>query len=137
MTGPRNPIELNYEDLLGGAAESTAGAIETPGTAIVESESGQDIVATIRNLLERVNATITNAKEMIAMAKGINLNQQGPLQPGQPYQPQPTLGQQLHRIVNVLYGVYGDITVVELAQVLTQQYGNTKLSAVLKALEHF
>lgn len=137
MTKPKNPIELNYEDILSGGAAGTGspGAAQTPGSHIIETGGSQDMFATINNLLERANTAIINFKELIAMAKGNNPNSQGP--PGQQlYKPQPTLGQQLHRVVNLIYGAYGDITMAQLLELLVQQYGGTKLSAVLKLLEH-
>ena len=127
-------IEINFDDLK--ALAPAAGKLAPGVSPLGEIGSGQDLMQSITGLLERVNSTITNVKELFSLARGIT-----PGQPGQPasvaktYAPQPTLPQQLHRAANVLYGVYGDITVAELLQRLLQQYGNTKLSAILKALE--
>jgi len=135
-------VEINFDDLkslvpaAGKLAPGSSGIKAIPGLG--EINSGQDLMQSLTGLLERVNSTITNVKELFSLARGIT-----PGQPGQPagtmktYQPPPTLFQQLHRVVNVAYNVYGDITVAELLQSLLQQYGNTKLSAALKALERF
>jgi len=124
-------IEINFDDLK--SLAPAAGKLAPGASPLGEIGSGQDLMQSITGLLERVNSTITNVKELFSLARGIT--------PGQPaslaktYAPQPTLAQQLHRAANVLYGVYGDITLAELLQRLLQQYGNTKLSAILKALE--
>jgi hypothetical protein len=139
-------IEINFDDLKGLAP--AAGKLAS-GSAPVKSlggldqiGTGGDLMSSINGFLERVNTTILNAKEMIGLVRGMN-QASGP-GPGQPagapakmYQPQPTLAQQLHRAVNVAYGAYGDVTITELLQTVLQQYGNTKLSAVLKALQGF
>ena len=131
------PVEINFDDLK--ALAPAAGKLAPGASPLGEIGSGQDLMQSITGLLERVNTTITNVKELFSLARGIMPGQPG--QPGQPasltktYAPQPTLAQQLHRAANVLYGVYGDITLAELLQRLLQQYGNTKLSAILKALQ--
>lgn len=138
MTPPRKPIELNFEDLLGGGPAAAAEA-KTAEVITAEAETGGDLVSVIQGMMEKADAFVTNIKELVAMFRGLNTNPGQGGGPGgggvQPYTQQPTLSQQLHRLVNILYGVYGDITVAQLLEVLVQQYGGTKLSAVLKALE--
>lgn len=139
MTRP-NPIELNFEDLAGPGGAAPGPGVETPGGPPVGPETGGDLVNQIDGLMDRANTVITNIKELVSMWKGFNTNPgqgqgqgAGPAQ--QPYTPQPTLPQQLHRLLNVMYSAYGDITISQLIEGLVQQYGNTKLSAALKALE--
>lgn len=136
MTGPRNPIELSYEDLLGGVIKAAAPVVEGEQAAVLEAETGGDFLNTINSMMERADAFITNVKDLISMVKGTGLIGGPAAQlPAQPYQPQPTLVQQLHQVVNVCYTAYGDITLTELIQGLLAQYGGVKLSVVLKALE--
>jgi len=137
-------IELNFDDIKGLAKPGTVG-IKTPGGLgqLGDIGGGQDIMQSINGLLDRVNTTMINFKEMIGLVRGVMPGIPGPgAMPGvgqgrviQPYQPQPTLGQQLHQVLNVAYSMYGDISVAELIQGVLQQYGGTKLSAALKALE--
>jgi len=136
MTRPKKPVELNFEDLinLGGLVAKTP-AVETPGGPAAEPETGGDLVTSIEGLMERANNVINNIKELIGMWKGFKSNSGPGTEPQQPYTPQPTLIQQLHRLLNILYSAYGDITVEQLLTTLVQQYGGTKLSVVLKALE--
>jgi hypothetical protein len=133
-------VELNFEDIKNLA--NNAGAIS--GGKVVgslgEVGSGQDLFQSINGLLDRVNNIMNSFKEMAELIRGVmpgtGLAQvPGRGQPLQPYQPQLTLPQQLHRFLNMAYTSAGDITITELIQGLLQQYGNTKLSAALKALE--
>lgn len=137
MTKPRVPIELIFEDLVGGGAAAAKEAAAV--MPVVEHETGGDLVSSIQGIMERADTFITNIKELLAMAKGFNQGQQQGPGPGlgqnQPYTPQPTLMQQVHRAVNILYTAYGDITIAELLQTLVAQHGGRKLSTVLKALE--
>ncbi len=137
------PVELNFDDIKG-LAKPGIGAAAVKGIAgLGEVQGGQDIMQSINGLLDRVNTTMTNFKEMIGLVRGVMPGIPGPggmVGPGQgrviqPYQPQPTLGQQLHQVLNVAYSMYGDISVAELIQGVLQQYGGTKLSVALKALE--
>lgn len=129
----RTPIELNYEDLAGLGGPAVAGKeLETPGGP---PETGQDMLATIDGVIERVNEVITNFKDMLAMIKGAGFSGPPAQSQTQLYKPQLSLAQQLHASVNVLYSAYGDITMTQLLQALYQQYGNSKLSELLKALE--
>lgn len=142
------PIELNFEDIKGLA--SKPGVIPGAGVKAISSlgevNTGQDLMAGINNLLDKVNTTLANARDMIGVFRGIGPGIGGPglggpgpgPGPGSPpkaYQPPPSLGQQLHHGLNICYSAYGDITIAELLQTLIQQYGNTKLSAALKALQ--
>jgi len=138
MTKPRKAVELNFEDLAGPGVAAGGAEVETPGGP-PEVETGGDMVSQVQGLMDQVNTVITNAKELVAMFRGISQNS-GPgagigKGPAQPYAPQPTLMQQLHRLVNIAYSAYGDITVAQLLEALMTHYGGTKLSAVLKALE--
>lgn len=139
------PVELNFDDIKT-LAKPTAVGIKIPGSLgqLADIGGGQDIMQSINGLLDRVNTTMTNFKEMIGLVRGIMPGiAAGPGPSGapgqgrviQPYQPQPTLGQQLHQVLNVAYSMYGDISVAELIQGVLQQYGGTKLSVALKALE--
>lgn len=140
MTKPKVAVELHFEDLVGsGAAAGPAAAEVKAAVPVVEQQTGGDFMQSIEGMMERADAFINNIKELLTMAKGFSQSQQlGPgKEPGgnQPYTPQPTLMQQLHRVVNILYSAYGDITVAELLQKLVEQHGGKKLSTVLKALE--
>jgi hypothetical protein len=138
MTRPKNAIELNYEDLVGGAVVTGTPAAETGAPAAIGgAETGGELLTTIDSMMERANAVITNLKDLISMVKGsgFGVAPGAQSQQAQIYQPQPTLAQQVHRIINLCYTAYGDISLTELIQGLVAQYGSLKLSAVLKALQ--
>lgn len=139
MTRPKSPVELNFADLVGPAAAAAGAGAEEAAAVTTGPETGGDFMAQVQGMMEGANAFINNIKELLSMW---NAFRQGPAQIGpgssqgkQPYAPQPTLMQEVHRVVNILYTAYGDITVAELLQTLVANYGGTKLSAVLKALE--
>jgi len=133
---PGKPITLNYEDL--------NEPVHGPGPGIAGSEESAggppDLISSVEGVLDRANTLMANVKEVVGMMRGgmPQLGQgQGSAagQDNRTYQPQPTMQQQLHRIVNVCYSAYGDITLLELIKALAAQYGGAKLSQVLKLLE--
>jgi hypothetical protein len=140
----RKPIELKYSDLIGGGAapggQLAAGA--APGAApgadqpAPGAETGGEFMGSVQSMMDQANSLITNFKDLLSMLRGAGLGSPGGRnQAPAIYQPQPTMEQQLHRIVNVCYTAYGDIAIQDLIQGLLTQYGKTRLSQILKALE--
>lgn len=134
----RKPIELRQADLLaGGAGAPVEPGISSPPAGDPGAQSGADFMGSLDSMMERANNLIMNVKDLVGMMRGSGAlgapGAQG--KAAAIYQPQPTMEQQIHRVVNMCYTSYGDISIQDLLQGLMAQYGKTKLSQILKALE--
>ena len=124
------PVELHLEDLLGGDQPGGEPGGE-PGSQVVEG----DWIGEIKALVADIQASMDTFKSIIETIKGLQGQGQGQGQGSNIYKPPLSIGQQIAIVLNNARTMYGDVTFIQLLQLLGSQYGGLKLSQIIEFLK--
>ena len=137
-------VELNYDDLL------RASRPPEPGPGAVEDDDGgnvSDLLATVRQFNQEVQQTMTQFRELLSLAATVRggafpgMRGVGAGMGGQAAAPQPTAQPGADPKAQVLAGLEaikaqcGDVTLVELVNILATQYGGLHLSDIISRIK--